>query len=175
MAGRKYTRRRKAGGTRKQRGGQPKDENHLSLNLPTSLPTASHLWYSEIPNLPSLETAAAPAPAPAPIEQTPPSSLEFQIFFAKLMKLIQNANLRPNDLVKFVVILADLVKELYLNSDEIIRVLDIYEILLISQYEDVIGRQPRILRYNVYEALPKLIRSLKRSNQLLAIPPERLF
>ena len=195
MVGGRKTRRRQR--TRKQRGGQGRlpifqklSGNRVNLDLPTSLPAAPNER-----NTPSLNTVSeqflprnlntsspnlsfsyeATPSLPLAVEQTPPSSLEFQIFFTKFQKLIDAANLSSTDIVKFVVLLADLVTELHLNSDEIIRVLELYELLLTYQYSNSIGNRPRVRRYNVYENLEALVRGLKRTNQLLTVDFSKLF
>ncbi len=179
---------------RKQRGGQGRlpvfqklsGNRGVNLNLPTSLPNAPNesmptietlreptFSYEGTPNIPRI--TPLPAPPPPPVEQTPPSSLEFQIFFRKFQRLIYTANLSSQDIVHFVMLLANFIQELYLNSDEVIRVLDIFEFLLTYQYSNMIGNKPRVRRYDVFEVLDGFVRGLKRSGQLMSVDLQRLF
>ncbi len=180
---------------RKQRGGQGRlpvfqklsGNRGVNLNLPTSLPNAPNesmpalntisdqsrpFSYEGTPNIPRLPPLPTPSP---PVEQTPPSSLEFQIFFRKFQRLIYTANLSSQDIVHFVILLANFIQELYLNSDEVIRVLDIFEFLLTYQYSNMIGNKPRVRRYDVFEVLDGFVRGLKRSGQLMSVDLQKLF
>lgn len=151
---------RKRRSTKKQRGGQPRLPVFEAISEGVSVPPdpaveeaiqamrqqplpALQNVFPRVPNtlnLGFLNTyAPAPEPAPVPnlripeprpIEQVPPSSLEFQIFFTEFHRLVVSYRISPREISEFVIALADLTRNLSLNSEEVLRVLTIYEDLL---------------------------------------------
>jgi hypothetical protein len=135
--------------TRKRRGTHKRSQHGGQGRLPIFEKITGEYY------LPSNLDPPEPAPFPpaVPTEAVPPSCLEFQIFFQDLDFLIKKYKLTPIEIKEFISVLSDLTKELNLNSDELIRVLNLYKNNLSNKVRDI-------------NKLERHIRLLKRSNRL---------
>jgi hypothetical protein len=135
--------------TRKKRGTHKRSQHGGQGRLPIFEKITGEYYLPS--NLDPPEPA--PLPPPVPTEAVPPSSLEFQIFFQELDFLIKRYKLTPIEVKDFISVLSDLSRELYLNSDELIRVLNLYKNNLSNKVRDV-------------NKLARHVRFLKRGNRL---------